>query len=98
MAQLSSGDRARIWRGLQRYWSNLREGVAVDKADLLAAVVATDTWIDDNAASYNAALPEAARTNLTASQKTLLFCAVALCRVDPGLAALLRRALGVEVE
>jgi len=98
MAQLEAADRQRIWRGLMRYWSRLREVVVVSKPDLAAAVEATDAWIDDNAASYNQALPSAARANLTASQKTLVFCAVALMRVDPGLAALLRRALGVEVD
>ena len=97
MAQLDSADRARIWRGLQRYWSNLREVCGVNKADLLAAVDATDVWIDDNAGSFNSALPVAARTSLTATQKTLLFCCVALMRVSPGLASLLQRALGVEV-
>lgn len=97
MAQLETTDRARIWRGLMRYWSKQRETVSVDKSELLAAVNATDAWIDTNSASYNQALPEAARTNLSAAQKTLLFCAVALMRVDPGLARLLRQALGVEV-
>ena len=63
-----------------------------------AAVDATDTWIDDSQGSYNNALPQPARSELTAIQKTLLFCAVALMRVDPGVAALLRRALRVEVD
>ncbi len=97
MAELSTADRQRVWRALQRYWSNLRETVGVSKTELLAAVAATDTWIDDNAASYNSALPAAAQSGLTAAQKTLLFCAVALMRVDPGIAVLLKRALGVEV-
>ena len=97
MTTLSTEDRARIWRGLQRYWSRLREPLVLSKSDLLAAVDAADAWIDDNAVSYNNALPAAAKDNLSATQKTLLFCAVALMRVDPGLAVLLRRALGVEV-
>jgi len=97
MAELSTDDRARIWRGLQRYWSNLREVVGLSAPDLLAAINATDAWIDANAGSYNAALPVAARTNLSAGQKVLMFCSVALMRVDPGLASLLKRALGVEV-
>lgn len=98
MAELSAEDRARIWRGLMRYWSNIREIIgSLSKDDLLAAVAATDTWIDANAASYNAAIPQPARAELTAEQKTLMFCCVALMRVDPGLANLLKRALGVEV-
>jgi len=94
MAELSTADRLRIWRGLMRYWSRLGEGVDVTKDELQTLVVETDEWIDDNQGSYVSALTS---NNLTGAQKTLLFCAVALCRVDPGLAALLRRALGVEV-
>ena len=97
MAQLDSTDRARIWRGLMRYWSNLREVCGVSKADLLAAVVAIDVWLDDNAGAINAAFPVVTRTGLTASQKSLLFCCVMLMRFSPGVASLLRRALGVEV-
>ena len=91
MAELSTEDRLRIWRGLMRYWSQLREAVALDKDELAAAVAATDTWIDENTASYNAALPVAARTGLTATQKTVLFCVVALARVS---IAALRRLVG----
>jgi len=91
MAQLSDADRARIWRGLMRYWSNLREWAHSPNQDLRGAVDATDAWIDDNQASYNAALPEAARNALTTFQKTLLFCAVALARVNT---AMLRRIFG----
>ena len=91
MAELSTEDRERIWRGLMRWWSNLREPVALSKADLQAAVNATDTWIDTNQTGYNQALPQAARDNLTQEQKTLLFCAVALARVS---LMLLRRIFG----
>ena len=82
MAQLSDENRAKVWRGLMRWWSRLHEAMALNKADLRAAVDATDNWIETNQATYNNALPEAARNNLTAAQKTLLFCAVALARVD----------------
>ena len=91
MAELSTEDRQRIWRGLMRLWSQERAAVAIAKADLLAAVNATDTWIDDNQAGYNSALPEAARNGLTTAQKTLIFCAVALARVS---ISLLRRVFG----
>jgi hypothetical protein len=99
MAELSTADRQRVWRALMRYWSSLSEAVGdVSKSDLQAAVNAADTWIENNQSNYNTALPDAARNNLTATQKTLMFCCVALMRVDPGVAALLRRALGVEVD
>ena len=92
MAELATEDRLRIWRGLMRYWSQLREAVSgLTKDDLLAAVNATDTWIDDNQAAFNNALPDAAKTNLTAAQKTLLFMAVAAARVS---VAFLRRVFG----
>ena len=80
MAALPTADRQRIKRGLARWFSGLRELLNLSDADFQAAVDATDTWIDANAAAYNTALPVAARTNLTASQKTLLFVAVALMR------------------
>jgi len=95
MAQLSTEDRQRIWRALQRYWSNLWEVVDPSASELMTTINETDTWIDDNQAGYNSALTYAG--SFTTAQKTLIFCAVALMRVDPGVAALLRRALGVEV-
>lgn len=89
---LGETDRMRVWRGLMRWWSNLWETLgALSKQDLRDAVNATDTWIDDNQVAYNAALPVAARTALTLAQKTLLFCAVALARVD---VPILRRVFG----
>jgi hypothetical protein len=78
-----------------RYWSNLRETVADSSTLLQTLVNETDGWIDDNQVGYNTALSS---NNLTPAQKTLIFCAVALIRVDPGVAALLRRALGVDSE
>ncbi len=90
MAELSTQNRQRIWRGLMRYWSNSREPMELS-ADLLAAVNATDTWINDNQGAFNSSLPAAAQSGLTATQKTLMFCAVALARVS---VALLRRVLG----
>ena len=74
-----------------RYLSKPREPLALTKAELQAAVIATDVWIDGNAASYNSALPAAAQAGLTAAQKTLLFCGVALARVS---VELLRRVFG----
>jgi len=84
MAVLPDVDRKRVWRGLSRWWSNVREPFALTKVDLQAAIAATDTWIDNNQASFNSALPVAARNNMTQTQKTLLFCAVALMRQGIG--------------
>lgn len=52
----------------------------VTKPDLRAAVDATDQWIEDNQAAFNAALPVTFRTNATLTQKTLLFCLVGMRR------------------
>lgn len=91
MTYLVDEDRARIRRGLARYWSRFFEPIGVSKADLRAAVDATDVFVEDNQVAYNSVLPEAAQTELAQAQKTLLFCAVALARVD---IPMLRRVFG----
>jgi len=68
-----------------RWWSKYWEQTNFLSADLLAAVAATDNWIDSNAASYNSALPITFRNNATLVQKTMLFCVVALMRVNQSL-------------
>jgi len=78
---LTDEDRAKIWRGLMRLWSSQWQRCTLSKAELRATVDATDVWIDEHQASYNAALPEAAQSGLTLMQKTVVFCAVALARV-----------------
>ena len=88
---LTTEDRQKVSNGLQRSWSQTWEAVGISSDELLAAVVATDTWIENNQTGFNTALPDAARTNLTQSQKTVLFCAVALARVS---LAFLRRVFG----
>jgi hypothetical protein len=72
MAILASTARLGIARKIQRTWSDARETILFTKAQLTAAVDATDQWADDNAASYNAALPTAFRNGATATQKSLL--------------------------
>lgn len=71
--------------GRRRTWAQLMRSadlgsVSITKADLRAAVDATDDWIEANSASYNQALPQPARSSLTADQKTLVFVYVALRR------------------
>lgn len=80
---LTTQDRDRVWRGIMRYLSaNLSQTGDLSKHDLRDAVAATDDWIEANQADYNAALAQPARDGLSAAQKTLLFCAVALARVS----------------
>lgn len=77
MAVLPETDRARTWS----QWMRDQAGALnVTKPQVRAAIDATDQWIEDNQAAYNAALPAAARTGLTLTQKTMLFCYVAMRR------------------
>jgi len=82
MAVLADEDRRRVWAHAMRMWSTFGLGaIPVVKADLRAAVDATDTWIDNNQASYNQALTQPFRGSASAAQKTLLLCFVAMRRV-----------------
>jgi hypothetical protein len=77
MAVLPDTDRNRVWRYFMRH--NVQTA-PFTKDELRAAVDATDSWVDDNAASFNSSLPTAFRTNATAAQKTALLCWVAMRR------------------
>ena len=79
MAQLGEQNRQRIANGLMRYWSKGNIDMDFSSAELLADVIATDAWIDDNQASYLAALT----AGLANEQKVLLFLAVTSMRTDP---------------
>lgn len=69
---------------LRRDWSAVlstrREVFGLSKADLDAAITAVDNWVETNATGYNLALPQAARSGLTAAQKAELLARVALAR------------------
>lgn len=56
--------------------SGRREAFDVKRADLRAAVIAIDAWIDANAASFNTAIPQPARAQLSAKQKAELLLRV----------------------
>lgn len=77
MALLPEAGRLAVWRSFMRI--NL-ESCAFTKAQLRAAVDATDQWIEDNTASFVAALPAAFRTGSSATQKTALFMYVLMRR------------------
>lgn len=77
LAALSDSERHRVHAHFMRRPTGT---VSALKPDLRAAVDATDTWIDTNQASFNLALPVGVRGTLTADQKTLLFCYVAMRR------------------
>lgn len=77
MAVLPDQDRVKVWAYFMRHQA---ETCGFTKAQLRAAVDATDDWIDTNAAAFNSALPAAFRNNASATQKTIVFLYVALRR------------------
>lgn len=80
MAVLPDADRFTAWAALMRRLSAARSQITISKADLRDAVNAADAWASDNAASYNQALPQAARDELTPAQKALLLAVISLRR------------------
>jgi len=81
MAVLSDSDRqltAREW--VRKIFVELGATATMDHATIKAAADAADQWADDNAASFNSALPVAFRTTATTAQKTLLLSYVILRR------------------
>lgn len=80
MAVMDTTNRFRTFAQAMRDWPTNVGLPNVTKADLRAAVDATDTWIDSNTSSYNSALPQPFRTAATLPQKTFLFCYVAMRR------------------
>ncbi len=79
MAPLDETARFRVWAQAMRE-AELGTLAGLTKADLRAAVDALDTWIEDNQAAINLAIPQPARGALTLVQKTLIFCWVAMRR------------------
>lgn len=70
MAVLSDPNREATWADYMRDDAN--QPCPVTKADLRAALNAADQWREDNAASFNAALPQPFRGAATAKQKAAL--------------------------
>jgi hypothetical protein len=81
MAALSAPDVARVRQAFTRE-VNGGESMAATRPDLLAAIEALDAWLDGNAATVNAALPQPARTALTNRQKARLLSAVVRRRFE----------------
>lgn len=84
MAALIEADRRELWAQLMNALSSDREPCAVTKQDLRAAIDAADDWVEANKASYNAALPQPARSTLTPAQKARLLALVILKRYERG--------------
>lgn len=84
MAVMTDAQRFEIWADFMRELSNERDPIGVDKNDLRAAFNAADQWISDNASSFNTAIPQPARTALTATQKARLLMFVVRKRFNVG--------------
>jgi hypothetical protein len=73
VAALSDADRAQLTADFQSDPDLLGESFgAMTKADLRAAVNALDDYLDANATTINAAIPQPARGALTSRQKARL--------------------------
>lgn len=79
MAALSDNDRAALHAEFMRARDNVL-GLGITKAELRAAVNAADDWADANAAAFNTAIPQPARSGMTTKHKTLLLSYVILKR------------------
>jgi hypothetical protein len=73
MAVMTTGQRRDCWAEMMEGWSRARQGIPVEKDDLLLAVNAIDQWISDQSTSFNNALPAVVRNALTTSAKVELF-------------------------
>jgi len=71
-AVLPDNDRKNVWAEYMQLISTRRTTTTLLKPELRAAVDAIDTWVNDNASSYNSAIPLPARTSLTQKQKVEL--------------------------
>lgn len=84
MPVMSAEQRRALWRDLMQELSRAREPIALTKTDLRIAIDAVDQWAVDNAASFNAALPQPARGQLTPAQKARLLALVVTRRYQTG--------------
>lgn len=81
---LKDEDRRAIWAEFMADASTVWEPIAVGQQPLRAAVDAIDRWVDDNQASFNQAIPQPARSALTAKQKVKLLMKVVSRRWEVG--------------
>jgi len=81
MAVMTDTDRHRAAMQWMRERVRLATNLAgLTKIDLRSAVNDTDDWIEAAQGSFNTALPEPFKSTANVTDKTLLFCYVALRR------------------
>ena len=86
---LTTEQKEALLKSMMSHWSRIWERVDVSQQGAMEAITATDDWIEANQSDYNLALPASPRSLLSATQKTLLFCAVAMVRADPEFAKII---------
>lgn len=80
MAILTEAQRDAVWADFQRQRSEARAPIAVNKTQGRAVVGAVDDWVETVLASFNAAIPSAARAALSAREKAELLYKVMRAR------------------
>ena len=81
MALLNDTDREAATRNwVRKAFADLRQTATLHAGQIRAAVDAADQWCDDNAGSFNTALPTPFKTTATLAQKSILLAYVALKR------------------
>lgn len=75
MVALTEQEKVAVWRILM---AQAQAPGSVTKTEFRAAVDAVDTWVENNAAAFNTALPQPYRGAASAAQKAALLAAVAL--------------------
>lgn len=80
MAELTSEQRRQVNAALMRTFSAFSEPIPVTKTDLRAAVDGLDTFLNNNGAAINSAIPQPARGALSTGQKAIVFTAVQIAR------------------
>ncbi len=83
MAVLSDNERIAVWSEFMRDAARIGNGASgLTQAQLRAAVDAVDQWCEDNASSFNSAIPQPARGALSTKQKAALLMFVVARRHD----------------
>lgn len=81
MAAMSNQNRFDCWADFMRTEEAF---LGLTKAELRAAIDACDQWASDNAAAFNTAIPQPARSALTATQKARLLSLIIRKRYTTG--------------
>lgn len=82
MAVLTDPDRFALQKAWCEQVSRNRGALNLTRANLRAAINAIDDWVDANSTSFNQAIPQPARSALTAQQKAELLMFVVTRRFE----------------